>query len=227
MFWADPSVLRFLWPWALWKATPDAVSLTFDDGPDPEWTPRVLDILGREGVPASFFLTGSKIGGCAGILRRMTLEGHAAGNHGFSHESMAFRRSAWILDEIRRTDEEIENTTGKHPVLFRPPYGRFDPRFRTWMRRTGHTLVMWSLMPGDFLEITPEALTAAVRTRLSAGALIVLHDGHKRSGDMVQALPGILAAIREAGLRVKPLAEEPLTALYNIGNPQTKPSDEA
>ncbi len=213
MLWTDPSGLRFLFPWVLWRTSPDAVSLTFDDGPDPEWTPRVLDILGQENIQASFFLTGRKIRGNTGILRRMAAEGHTAGNHGYTHIPLAFRRSGRILAEIGKTDAEIENATGKKPALFRPPYGRFDPRFRAWMRRSRHTLVMWSLMPGDFLPVTPEALIAAVRKRLTGGAVIVLHDGHERSAGMVKALPGMLSAIREAGLAVKPPVAAPLTAL--------------
>lgn len=204
MYWTDPSGLRFLFPWVLWRTSPDAVSLTFDDGPDPEWTPRVLDILGRESVRAVFFMTGRKIRGNEGVVRRVSGEGHIAGNHGFSHIPLAFRRQDRVLEEIRRTDSEIGNATGLRPALFRPPYGRFDPRFRAWMRDTGRTLVMWSLMPGDFLAVTPEALVDAVRKRLTGGAVIVLHDGHERSAGMVQALPGILSAIREAGLAVKP-----------------------
>ncbi len=216
MFWTDPSGLRFLFPWVLWRTSPDAVCLTFDDGPDPEWTPRVLDILGSENVQAVFFLTGRKISGNAGILRRMTAEGHAAGNHGFTHIPLAFRRQDRVLDEIRRTDSGIENATGLRPALFRPPYGRFDPRFRAWMRKTGHTLVMWSLMPGDFLAVTPEALIAGVRKRLTGGSMIVLHDGHERSSGMVRALPGILAAIREAGLAVKPPDAAPQAAPHPL-----------
>lgn len=203
MYWADPSGLRILFPWVLWRTSPDAVSLTFDDGPDPEWTPRVLDILGGENGQAVFFMTGRKIRGNETVVRRISAEGHVAGNHGFSHIPLAFRRPDRVLEEIRRTDSEIENATGRRPALFRPPYGRFDPRFRAWMRDTGHTLVMWSLMPGDFLAVTPAALVAAVRKRLTGGAVIVLHDGHERSSGMVQALPGILSAIREAGLAAK------------------------
>lgn len=204
MFWTDPSGLRFLFPWVLWRTSPDAVSLTFDDGPDPEWTPRVLDILGRENIQAVFFLTGRKISGNAGILRRLSAEGHTVGNHGFTHIPLAFRKSGRILSEIGKTDAAIEDTIGKKPVLFRPPYGRFDPRFKPWMARTGHTLVMWSLMPGDFLEMTERTLVERVRSSLHSGAVIVLHDGHARSAGMVKALPGILSAIREAGLSVKP-----------------------
>jgi peptidoglycan-N-acetylglucosamine deacetylase len=205
MGWTDPSGFRHLFPWALWRAPSAGVCLTFDDGPDPEWTPRVLDLLGREGTPAAFFLTGHRIRGRAALLARMASEGHTVANHGYSHRSMAFRRSGWIQDEIGKTDAEIHSILGRKTEFFRPPYGRFDPRFRRMMRRNGSTLVLWSLMPGDFQEIDRNTLVERVRTRLHPGAVIVLHDGHRRSSVMTAALPGILAAVRGAGLEFAPL----------------------
>jgi peptidoglycan-N-acetylglucosamine deacetylase len=207
MVWTNPSPLRFLFPWILWKGDPqtEAVHLTFDDGPDPAHTPPVLDWLRGEGIRAAFFLNGAKTLQAPGIVERIHREGHCLGNHGFSHRRLDFRPGRLVLDEIRRTDEAVFRITGEKPRGFRPPYGRFDPRFRKWMEVTGHRLVLWSLIPCDYLGPPPEALVSRVGRHLHPGAIILLHDGHPNAPHMLKALPGMLEKIRSAGLSIHPL----------------------
>jgi peptidoglycan-N-acetylglucosamine deacetylase len=207
MFWTNPSILRTFFPWILWKGPPDApdVFLTFDDGPHPEHTAKVLDILKHEKAAASFFLNGRNVLLHPGIADRIRAEGHAIGSHGHSHCRLDWKKKGLVLSEIDGSDKAIEKAAGLRPVFFRPPYGRFDPRFRGWMRKSGHTLVMWSLMAGDFLEMHSETLIDRICRSMHPGAVVVLHDGHSRAPAMISALPGLIRRLKAAGYGFKSL----------------------
>jgi peptidoglycan/xylan/chitin deacetylase (PgdA/CDA1 family) len=135
----------------------------------------------------------------------MRFEGHTIGSHGFSHARLDFRKSGRILSEIERTDSAIEKTTGRRPLFFRPPYGRFDPRFKKMMADTEHRLVIWSLLSGDFLDAPPGILLERVLKHLHRGAIIVLHDGHPNAPDMIGTLPEMVRKLKAALLEPKPL----------------------
>ncbi len=200
----NPSPARFLFPWILWKgdATASHVHLTFDDGPHPEYTPQVLDILKTGGVKGTFFLTGENAVRYPGLVRRIVQEGHTLGNHGFTHASLVFKKRKIVLSEIERTDEAIRQITGQNPAFFRPPYGRFDSRFQGWMKKSGHRLVLWSLVTCDFQESSPTALVERVKRHIHPGAILLLHDGHKNSPVMIEALPELLTVFQH--LRLTP-----------------------
>jgi peptidoglycan/xylan/chitin deacetylase (PgdA/CDA1 family) len=207
MIWTNPSILGCVFPWILWKgpAWSTDVFLTFDDGPHPEYTPRVLEILKRERIAGTFFLNGRNVLLHPGVTERIRFEGHVIGNHGFSHSRLDWKNAGFILSEIAGTDDAIRRAAGRSPVFFRPPYGRFDPRFRKWMVESGHRLVLWSLLAGDFLDIRPDALIERVRRSARPGAIVVLHDGHPNAPAMIAALPEIIRGLRNAGFTFKPL----------------------
>jgi peptidoglycan/xylan/chitin deacetylase (PgdA/CDA1 family) len=207
LMWTNPSILRFVFPWILWKGQDDSnsVFLTFDDGPHPEYTRSVLDILKMERIKAAFFLNGNKVLLYPGLVERMTIEGHTIGSHGFSHIKLDCKRTNRIRSEIERTDAAIERITGRKPIFFRPPYGRFDLRFKKMMQETGHRLALWSLLAGDFLDITPEALIERIWERLHSGAIIVLHDGHPNAPMMIKALPELIRKLQSGMVTLQPL----------------------
>jgi peptidoglycan/xylan/chitin deacetylase (PgdA/CDA1 family) len=203
----DPSFLKIFFPWILWKGPKNDsnVYLTFDDGPHPEYTKQVLEILGQHQARASFFLQGEKVLLFPGIVEQIKKQEHTIGNHGFSHESLFLQRKSWILEEIEKTDEAIEKITGQKPVFFRPPYGRFDPGFRKIVQKLNHRLVIWSLLSYDFRESDPRKITRTIQTHLHPGAIIVCHDGHRNTSVMLKALPEILKKIRDSGYHCQSL----------------------
>ena len=207
MIWTNPSILRNVFPWILWKGPSNSmdVFLTFDDGPHPEYTLKVLDRLKTEKVTGTFFLNGARVLLHPGIAERIQAEGHSIGNHGHSHCRLDWRKADRVHFEIENADRAIEKAVGRRPVFFRPPYGRFDPRFRRWMRESGHRMVMWSLLAGDFLELETGALQERVWKRIHPGAVVVLHDGHRNAPAMIRALPGLLHRLKTAGFAFKPL----------------------
>ena len=207
MMWTNPSILRTVFPWILWKGPADSmdVFLTFDDGPHPEHTPSVLEILKRERVAGTFFLNGRNVLLHPGVAERICFEGHVIGNHGFSHCRLDWKNAEGILAEISDTDAAIQKATGRRPVFFRPPYGRFDLRFRKWMHESGRTLVMWSLLAGDFLELRPDALTGLICRSVHPGAIVVLHDGHPNAPAMIAALPELIRRLKTMGFAFKSL----------------------
>ena len=203
----NPSFLKILFPWILWKGPKNDsnVYLTFDDGPHPVYTKQVLECLGRHQTRASFFLQGEKTLLFPGIVEKIKKEGHTIGNHGFSHKSLFLQRKSWITEEIEKTDKSIEKIIGYKPVYFRPPYGRFDPGFRKIVQNLNHRLVIWSLLSYDFQETDPNKIIRTIQTHLHPGAIIVFHDGHINTPVMLKALPEILKKIREQGYHCQPL----------------------
>lgn len=198
--WVNPAWTRVFVPWVMFKGRSDAICLTFDDGPHPEHTPAVLDVLNRYGVKGTFFLRGDRIAGNEALVRRMFDAGHGIGNHGWSHRSLWFRPGAEIRLEIERTASTIASVIGQRPSLFRPPCGRFDSRFRRIMQETDHRLVLWSLLSYDWAEADSAAVGKTVEKHLHPGAVLVFHDGHRRGALLSAVLPQVIESVRRRGL---------------------------
>jgi peptidoglycan/xylan/chitin deacetylase (PgdA/CDA1 family) len=182
------------------------VCLTFDDGPTSPYTEQILDILRERNVRATFFVCGKNVERAPQIVRRIVAEGHALGNHTYSHLVVYFRSRATLAEEIDRTQQVIERVTGYRPSVFRPPYGARWFGLLPVLRERGMHLVQWSDTGYDWLDGT-EGIVRATLKHLRPGSVILLHDGREtrppgevdRSGT-VQALPAIIDGVRKMGL---------------------------
>lgn len=158
-------------------AADKALCLTFDDGPHPEVTPRILDILNARQIPAVFFVIGKNIQGREAILQRMIAEGHQIGNHSYSHHALFdLQTPAAMAGEIRRTNALIEAVTGRKVTLFRPPYGVTNPMLASAVRQTGMVSVGWSLRSFDTVAKSEQALLQKLLAETRPGNIILLHD---------------------------------------------------
>jgi peptidoglycan/xylan/chitin deacetylase (PgdA/CDA1 family) len=160
-----------------------AVCLTFDDGPG-DSTPLILDTLKRLGVRATFFLLGENVERLPELARRIAEEGHEVGNHTFSHSYLCWKMPGRILWEVRRAQEVIEAATGRHPKLFRPPYGVRWFGLSSILKRNHLTAVMWSVSSVDWRFPAPRIVERVTR-KARAGSIILFHDGipKKEGGD--------------------------------------------
>jgi peptidoglycan/xylan/chitin deacetylase (PgdA/CDA1 family) len=156
---------------------PARVALTFDDGPWPESTAAILDILAESGVGAAFFVIGRNAARWPDLLGRICAEGHILGNHSYDHDHFGVlgRRRYWV-DQIARTDEVITRAAGAPPAFFRPPMGFKTAHMAAGLRAGGHRVVAWSRRALDGVGTTPERIGARL-ARCRAGDIIALHDG--------------------------------------------------
>ncbi len=176
----------------------NSVSLTFDDGPHPEHTPRLLDALGEHGVAATFFVIGRRARRYSGLLRRIASEGHEVGNHTFSHPAPERLSARRLLAEVRHTDSLLADILGRETVLFRPPYGRVSAPQLLGLWRAGKAVVLWDADPKDFARGSAEEVREWFRGRpLRGGSLVLLHDDRPHAGAV---LPHLVALARARGL---------------------------
>lgn len=199
------------------------VSLTFDDGPHPDATPAILDELGALGARAAFFVIGRQVERWPDLVRRMDAEGHLVCNHTFTHSPMcgfSWRR-AWE-DQLRRADDAVERVIGQRPALFRPPMGIKTPHIKWAIRRTGHTVVTWSLRAFDGVPTTPGRILHRLVPRAAPGDILALHDGltpptRRIPKATVEAVRPLVTSLRERGLTIARLDE--LTGLRPYADP--------
>ena len=171
------------------KKTAKHVALTFDDSPS-QMTCAVLDVLKEHDVKASFFVIGSKIEGNEDILQRIAEEGHIIGNHSWSHTpGFPLKKYKDVVEEIRMTSDRIQETTGKTPVLFRPPFGVTNPHIGKAVRELGMSSIGWSIRSLDTLENrTRENIMARIASQMEPGSVILLHDRCKDSDRLLRML---------------------------------------
>lgn len=162
------------------------VALTFDDGPDPVYTPRILDILKEKGVPATFFLVGSNAVKYPDIVRRIYREGHSVGNHTYSHRSLIPLSKEGVYNEIIKCDDALQRITGVKPTLFRPPRGVYTQYAREVLKENRHTMVLWDVSSRDWEEIRHTEIVSSVMRNVKPGSIILMHD----SGDIITAFGG-------------------------------------
>ncbi len=192
-------------------ANQDGVALTFDDGPDPIFTPRILDILAQFDARATFFVIGKRAEQHPEIIRAIAGAGHEIGNHTYTH------RPLWLLPP-RQTRQEIDRCThvlttilGEPPRYFRPPWGQSNLAAVRHSARVRQQRVLWSLRGEGWMPLArPERIVRMVARRLHAGAIINLHDGGgfpQTPARLVAALPGLLMLLQERGYRSLTLSE--------------------
>jgi peptidoglycan-N-acetylglucosamine deacetylase len=182
----------------------DAVALTFDDGPDPETTPAVLDTLARHNAPAAFFCIGAKVQREPALARRIVDAGHEVHSHGFVHDWPTYTYVRGVLGSIERADAVIADATGAPPAYFRPPYGLTFPAVGVALQRKPRPLVGWSLRSHDTGGRAPGVVLRRALDRVRGGDIILLHDAAERAGGRVPHGPAILDALL-AGLAAKGL----------------------
>jgi len=165
---------------------PGELALTFDDGPNPATTPRLLDLLGSHGVRATFFVLGCRAEAQRALVGRAAAEGHVVGSHSWSHPNLAVTAADRVREELRRSKEALEAICGVPVRFFRPPFGGRRPMVFRTARELGMTPVLWNAMTSDWRE--PSGVRIAERlwrkvdglTRRGWAANVVLHDGGHR-----------------------------------------------
>lgn len=178
------------------------VALTFDDGPDPVWTPRVLALLAARQAPGSFFLVGERAARAPGVVREITARGHDVGNHGWSHRSLWLCGPRRTAEEIGRAHGLLADLTGREPRDFRPPWGMVNAAMFPVLRRYGLRCVLWSVQPEGLHPVDPETQVRRVLARAHGGAIVDLHDaeGTPRAPErLCAALPAMIDGLREDG----------------------------
>ena len=181
--------------------------LTFDDGPDPKWTPRVLDILAEAAVPATFFLVGRLAVRHAALVRRLAAEGHEAGNHTWSHRHPWTVLPSTARKEVHDGATAIADITGRAPKLFRPPHGRLRQCMIDEAERGGQTVVLWNHSAVDWGPLGSAHGIAGRLSAAQAGDIILMHDGGRginHPEELVKVLPEFLCSLGRRGLSPKP-----------------------
>jgi peptidoglycan/xylan/chitin deacetylase (PgdA/CDA1 family) len=208
------------------------VALTIDDGPDPEVTPRVLDLLDAHGARATFFCIARRAEAHAALAREIVARGHSVQNHSDVH-SHRFSLSGprGFADEIGRAQVRLAAVTGERPTCFRAPAGLRNPFLDPVLHRLGLQLVSWTRRGFDTREGDAGRVLARLQRGLAAGDILLLHDGHAARGPdgrpvLLDVLPPLLQAIARAGLRTAtlPQALAPSPAPAAAPTPSTTPA---
>jgi len=179
------------------------VALTFDDGPNPTFTPRLLDILDKYDVKATFFMIGKYMDKYPEIASDVVRRGHVIGNHTYTHpRNIELDTQAQVIRELDKCEEAIERITGKRGHLFRPPRGLIDGSVFTIASEEGYTTVLWSVCADHHDAPTPELMADRVLANNRPGGIILAHDGETgiRWKD-VAATPLIIEELRKRGYR--------------------------
>ncbi len=176
------------------------VALTFDDGPSPTLTPRVLDILNQYGAKGTFFVVGRSVQKNSHILARAVAEGHEVGAHTWSHIKMTTSGASRVMSEMDRTNAAIQSATGLMPKIMRPPYGAVNPNIVSLMKsRYGMSTIMWDVDTRDWQHPGVDVVIQRAVGRARPGSIILLHDIHEST---LRAVEGIVSGLQARGFRI-------------------------
>lgn len=196
-----PRLIQSLFPTYMWRvATEEKVLyLTFDDGPIPEITPWVLEVLKRYDAKATFFCVGDNVRRYPSVFKQILQEGHAVGNHTYNHISGWDSENIPYFHNVRHCANLVKSD------LFRPPYGRLTPKQVQFLTRH-YKIIMWDVLSGDFdAAVTNEECLNNVISAARKGSIIVFHDSLKASERMMYALPRVLEHFKQRGYRFESL----------------------
>jgi len=197
------------------KGKKKSIALTFDDGPHPENTPRILDILKDKGVKATFFVIGKNAEKYPDLLRRIDAEGHIVGNHSYSHNQLiAFFSKERLTNDLAKCSAAIDQILGRKPKLFRPPFGVTNPRYAAVLKDLNMQSIGWSLRSFDTRAKNKYQLIQNVISKLQKRDIVLLHDHLPVTAD---ALEDLIEHCRSKNIDIQPLpliiSKEPYEAI--------------
>ena len=196
------------------------VALTFDDGPHKENTPRLLDILKKRGVKATFFVVGQCAAEFPEIMQRINADGHELANHSWSHPQLSKMAEGSVSDQLERTHQAVIQSAGVTPKLMRPPYGAFTPNQQAWAhRKWGYKVVLWDVDPLDWKTRNAAHVQNEILRQTVPGSIILSHDIHKST---VDAMPATIDALLAKGFKFVTVSE--LLAMDRPLPPKPKPT---
>lgn len=186
-------------------ANENKVALTFDDGPDPRFTPQILDILKEYNVKATFFLMGARAEKYPDLVKRIQDEGHIIGNHTFFHPNLVKQADVQTLErEVTNTENKLAQLVGYRTKLFRAPYGFLYNELVEKLRDMNYSVVAWSVDSLDWRESPPEQIAYNVLSNIQPGAIILMHDGAAWDEDRtntIKSLRQIIPNLKEQGFQ--------------------------
>ncbi len=179
------------------------VALTFDDGPTPDKTNQILQILAEEQIPATFFLIGQEVQQHPQLVRQILAAGHQVGNHSFSHQRMIFKSPAFVAGEIEQTDKLLRDSGVDGVIYFRPPYGKKLLVLPWYLMKHHRVSVTWDVAPENFPKIAkdPQALVDYTVQQTKPGSIILLHVMYDSRQATMQAVPQIIRQLKAQGYR--------------------------
>ena len=181
------------------------LAMTFDDGPHPVLTPKLLDILKARGIKATFFVIGQNAEKYPDIVRRIVAEGHEIANHTWSHPQLTKIAPGALHDEITKTSEVLADITSHPPTLMRPPYGATSPLINQWLSHDlGMKVIIWSVDPLDWRYHDSARVQSTILAGASPGAIILSHDIHATT---VAAMPETLDRLLAKGFQFVTVSE--------------------
>lgn len=170
------------------------IALTFDDGPNPKITPKVLDILAKKEVPATFFVQGYLVAAHSTLIQRIQAEGHELENHSFKHDHFDQLTASQAREDLKQTQSILCEHIGKFPTYFRPPFGDYTAETQAIAAELGLTLLLWDVDTRDWSNRDAQTILNRVKDFTKPGSIILLHD---RIAATVQALPDIIDYLQE------------------------------
>ncbi len=197
------------------------VAMTFDDGPHPANTPRLLDMLRVRNIKATFYVIGRNVDLYPNVARRIVAEGHEIGNHTYTHPTLSRLSDDTVRGELTKCRDAIARATGVQPRTMRPPYGALLQRQREWIHsQLGYSTIMWSVDPLDWRRPGASVVTSRILAGTTAGSIILAHDLHAST---VDAMPATLDGLLRKGFKFvtvsQLLAMQPSSAVAGASNP--------
>jgi len=181
------------------------IAITFDDGPHPVLTPKLLDMLKARGIKATFFLIGENAAEYPDIVKRIAAEGHELGNHSWSHPQLTKLSPDALRDQIAKTADAINAAAGHPPTVMRPPYGATTPYITQWMyKEFGTKVIMWSVDPLDWKIRQAGHVESVIVSQTRPGSIILAHDIHAST---VAAMPETLDKLKAKGFQFLTVSE--------------------
>src|SRR5438034_6752193 len=190
------------------------IAMTFDDGPSPTLTPKLLDLLAARHIKVTFFVIGENVAEHPEIVARAAREGHEIGNHSWSHPNFAKMSQESVRSQLQRTDDAIKNATGERPTLMRPPYGSITDREKHWIHdEFGYRIILWDVDPYDWKRPGPAVVRNRILKETQPGSIVLSHDIHPGT---IEAMPSTLDALEAKGFKFVTVSE-----LIRMATPET------
>ena len=175
------------------------IAMTYDDGPHPKNTPRLLDMLRKRNIKATFYVTGRNVNLYPQLTRRIVAEGHEIGNHTWTHRKLTVLSKAEVRKEMNTTRDAIIAACGVKPRTMRPPYGALRQDQRAWIyKEYGYPTILWSVDPEDWKRPGISVVTSRIVNNTRNGGIVLAHDLHKST---VDAMPGTLDGLLRKGFK--------------------------